>query len=164
MAAPTSWDRRALGKSKGVTSRISQWNKKADEHHQKQLINPFSEWQGASHRDKLSKDDPDYGKPVAGSSTERRGQQAGSHISREIIELCEIISDVGERQRDGTWCIRFGTLFDTYTKISNKLVGMLMRARKQRLIDFEGEMLFQRRDDEVLIHLLVNPFEFEEIN
>lgn len=31
---------------------------------------------------------------------------------------------------------------------------MLLRARKQKIIDFEGEMLFQRRDDEVPIFML----------
>lgn len=31
---------------------------------------------------------------------------------------------------------------------------MLMRARKHGLLTFEGEMLFQRRDDHVLVELL----------
>ena len=34
---------------------------------------------------------------------------------------------------------------------------MLLRARKQNLVDFEGEMLFQRRDDNVVITLLRMP-------
>lgn len=41
-----------------------------------------------------------------------------------------------------------------YASINNKLVGLLLRARKQKIIDFEGEMLFQRRDDEVPIFML----------
>ena len=53
--------------------------------------------------------------------------------------------------------IRFGHLFEAYTKISNKVVGMLLRARKQGLVVFEGEMLYQRRDDDVLITCLRVP-------
>jgi thiamine kinase-like enzyme len=30
-----------------------------------------------------------------------------------------------------------------YTSISNKVVGVLLRARKHKLVDFEGETLFQ---------------------
>lgn len=38
--------------------------------------------------------------------------------------------------------------------INDKLVGLLLRARKHKFVDFEGEILFQRRDDDVLIFLL----------
>jgi len=42
---------------------------------------------------------------------------------------------------------------------------MLLRARKQGLIQFEGEMLFQRRDDHVTIHLMALPEQLiEQIN
>ena len=140
-----------------LSSKVSLWQKRADEHQEKQLINPFSSWEGASHRAKLDKNDPNYGKPVEGSSTERRGRQAGDHISGEIVELCRVIAELGQRQSDNTFVITFGVLFDAYTKISNKLVGMLMRARKQHLVEFEGEMLFQRRDDHVVIRCLRVP-------
>ena len=63
-----------------------------------------------------------------------------------------------ERQTDnsGSVChaITFGRLFDVYSNISNKLVGILMRARKQGIVDFEGEMLWQRRDDHVIITMM----------
>jgi hypothetical protein len=49
--------------------------------------------------------------------------------------------------------IEFGKLFQIYTKISNKLVGMLLRARKYKLLNFDGEMLYQGRDDATLITL-----------
>lgn len=35
-----------------------------------------------------------------------------------------------------------------------QLVGMLIRARKYKLVDFEGEMLYQRQDDHKIIRLL----------
>ncbi|EJW74283.1 hypothetical protein WUBG_14810, partial [Wuchereria bancrofti] len=34
------------------------------------------------------------------------------------------------------------------------LVGMLIQARKYELADFEGEMLYQRQDDDKIIRLL----------
>lgn len=48
-------------------------------------------------------------------------------------------------------------LFDRYIRISDKVVGILMRARKHGLVDFEGEMLWQGRDDHVVITLLSEP-------
>lgn len=41
-----------------------------------------------------------------------------------------------------------------YVHISDKVVGLLLRARKHKLVDFEGEILFQRRDDNVPIVML----------
>lgn len=34
-------------------------------------------------------------------------------------------------------------MLQIYTVINDKLVGILLRARKYKLLDFEGEMLFQ---------------------
>jgi len=42
-----------------------------------------------------------------------------------------------------------------------QVVGILMRARRQGFVDFEGEMLFQRRDDHVVIRLVKSPDELE---
>ena len=99
----------------------------------------------------------EYGRPVAGSKTEARGKYAGAHISQEVKALCNVILQMGDEQPDGTVAVTFGRLFERYTRISNKVVGMLLRARKQNLVDFEGEMLFQRRDDNVVITLLHMP-------
>jgi hypothetical protein len=41
-----------------------------------------------------------------------------------------------------------------------QVVGMLIRARKYGLVDFEGEMLYQRQDDQKIITLL---YPLEEI-
>lgn len=140
-----------------LTDRVKIWQKRADEHKEKQLINPFSDWEGASHRQQLSKDDKDYGRPVVGSKSEFRGKQAGELISREVIELCYVIKDLGKRNEDGRLTITFGELFDAYLTISNKLVGTLIRARKHKFVQFEGEMLFQGRDESKVITLHVLP-------
>uniref|UniRef100_A0A670HY17 Actin-binding Rho-activating protein n=1 Tax=Podarcis muralis TaxID=64176 RepID=A0A670HY17_PODMU len=72
----------------------------------------------------------------------------------EVEELCLVISSVGERGQDGQVRITFKQLFDRYVTISNKVVGVLLRARKHGLVDFEGEMLWQGKDDDVVITLL----------
>lgn len=136
------------------------WQKWSDERQEYQKHNPFS------HDARPSvvvpqRGQDDYGRPLQGSMTEQRGKDAHTHISREVQELCEAIKSIGEtRYRAGKGIggrvitVEFGKLFEHYVTISNKLVGVLLRARKQRLVDFEGEMLWQGQDDRVLITLL----------
>ena len=50
----------------------------------------------------------------------------------------------------------FGEIFNIYQKISNKVVGILARARKNRLVHFEGETLWQGKNDETNVTLLRN--------
>lgn len=137
-----------------LSTRVAIFNQRANEHKKKQLTNPFSNWDGASHRVALNRDDPNYGTPVQGSKTDYRGKKAGELVSSEVRALCDMIWEFGEKNPDGTAWVKFGELFEIYTRISNKLVGMLIRARKHGLLKFEGEMLFQRRDDHVIIELL----------
>lgn len=131
------------------------WQRWSSEHQEYQKHNPFS------HNTRPSTVVPprggdEYGKPLQGSLTEQRGKDAHTHISREVQELCEVIRSIGESGgSDGkVITVRFGKLFEHYVTISNKLVGILLRARKQRLVDFEGEMLWQGKDDHVVITLL----------
>jgi hypothetical protein len=140
------------GKDHYLDSKISVWQKRADEHREKQMSNPFSEWNDDPTKIcRIDKNDPNYGRPLPGSLTEKRGQLADKHINAEIAELCHIIVELGTLEADGTTTIRFGRLFDAYTRVSTNLVGMLVRARKRGLVQFEGEMLYQRRDDDVII-------------
>ncbi len=55
--------------------------------------------------------------------------------------------------------LTFGELFRIYVVVSNKLVGVLLRARKHGLVDFEGETLFQGRDDHKVVTLRKEPDE-----
>lgn len=61
------------------------------------------------------------------------------------MELCEIINHDGTPCRDhpDVIAITFGDLFNIYTYVNDKVVGLLLRARKQKLVEFEGECLFQ---------------------
>lgn len=124
---------------------------------QKEVTLFSSDWDGLSHMQSVHGNDPNYGRPMAGSRTEFRGKQAGIHISNEVVALCRTIYELGMQQPDGSVGVPFGLLFEAYTKISSKLVGMLLRARRQNLVAFEGEMLYQRRDDDVIIRLLQMP-------
>ena len=67
----------------------------------------------------------------------------------------KIIKHYGKKA-DNTdeYTVEFKTLFSVYNKISNKLVGLLIRCRKYGYVDFAGECLFQGRDDNVIIKLL----------
>ncbi|KAE9541173.1 hypothetical protein AGLY_004418 [Aphis glycines] len=147
---------------------VSKFNQQADSHSKSQSLNPFSEQfeQSRSPSPRFSREE--YGKPIAGSKTDLRGRKAKSHICREILELCTVIHDVGTyntKKRDpddedehciddGTIIVSFGELFQIYTKISDKVVGLLIAAKRRGFVYFDREILFQRRDDDVLIALL----------
>ncbi|XP_001947253.1 uncharacterized protein LOC100164229 [Acyrthosiphon pisum] len=146
---------------------VSKFNQQADSHSKSQSLNPFSEQfeQSRSPSPRFSREE--YGKPIAGSKTDLRGRKAKTHICREILELCTVIHDVGtyntkkrdpddedEPIDDGTIIVSFGELFQIYTKISDKVVGLLIAAKRRGFVYFDREILFQRRDDDVLIALL----------
>lgn len=75
-------------------------------------------------------------------------------IANEIKLLTEIIQKHGtmnEESDNKEVTIKFKELFELYKVISSKVVGLLLRARKHGLVRFEGEMLYQGRDDNVII-------------
>ncbi|XP_023306344.2 uncharacterized protein LOC111688086 isoform X1 [Lucilia cuprina] len=138
-----------------LSSKVAMFNQHVNQHKQSQLLNPFSNPDGrSSPKPTFSKDE--YGKPLAGSLTEMRGQKANIHVLKEMLELCQIIDSEGYDVKDepSMRVIPFGELFNIYNYISDKVVGILLRARKHKLVEFEGEMLFQRRDDDVPIFLI----------
>ena len=158
------------------------WQQRIDNHQVDRLINPFSEfwgndrdkyrdvlqnakavWKGADKRTKLTKADDKYGRPVEGTLTEYRGQKAKNFIANNIIECCDTIRTIGVQKCDGTWEVSFGALFRAYERINDKVVGLLVRARRHGLLDFPGEMLYQRQDDNVIIKLFKVPT-VEELN
>ncbi|XP_043228423.1 uncharacterized protein LOC122384770 [Amphibalanus amphitrite] len=138
-----------------VGAKMSMFDQRAKEHRDSQMINPFSEWGGAGTRRKLSREDPNYGRPVEGSKTAERGRLAQIQMIGDMVELCDMIYDCGIRSKDGRAAISFGDAFRLYSSINDKVVGLLMRGRKHKILDFEGEMLFQGRDDHKMIELLL---------
>ncbi|XP_037108326.1 actin-binding Rho-activating protein isoform X1 [Syngnathus acus] len=132
------------------------WQRWSEEHAESQKLNPFSE--DFDHHYAMSrclrKGDSGYGRPKEGSKTAERGERAHKHIHREMEEMVWIIRDMGFRDRQGRAIITFGRLFERYVKISDKVVGILLRCRKHKMLDFEGEMLWQGQDDHVLITVM----------
>ncbi|XP_029990343.1 actin-binding Rho-activating protein [Sphaeramia orbicularis] len=133
----------------------SRWQQWSDQHMEGQKLNPFSEEFDYDYAmsQRLRKGDDGYGRPKDGSKTAQRGDRAQKHIHREMEEMVWIIRDMGFKDKQGRTIISFGRLFDRYVKISDKVVGILLRCRKHKMLDFEGEMLWQGRDDDVIITL-----------
>lgn len=136
---------------------MNKWQTFADEHVEGQKLNPFSEDFDYNHAMtvKLHKGQLGYGYPKEGSKTAQRAERAKKHIHREMEEMCYIIRNMGQMDKEGHIYVTFGRLFDHYVKISDKVVGILLRCRKHKMVDFEGEMLWQGQDDYVKIRLLI---------
>ncbi|OXB80729.1 UNVERIFIED_CONTAM: hypothetical protein H355_013522 [Colinus virginianus] len=147
---------KAQRKYSPVSSLKNRWQEWADQHVAMQKLNPFSEEfdHELAMATRLHKGDEGYGRPKEGTKTAERAKRAEAHIHREIRDLCFIIETMAKPRRDGKIQVTFGELFERYVRISDKVVGILMRARKHGLVDFEGEMLWQGRDDNVVITLL----------
>ena len=98
-------------------------------------------------------------RPKPGSLTEFRGMKANIQVYQEMIDLCAIIETEGSPVEGEPELrqILFGELFQIYVHINDKVVGLLLRARKHELLTFEGEVLFQKFHDDVPIYLL-RPF------
>ncbi|XP_040890824.1 actin-binding Rho-activating protein [Toxotes jaculatrix] len=133
----------------------SRWQQWSEQHMEGQKLNPFSEEFDFEYAmaQRLRKGDSGYGRPKDGSKTAERGDRAQKHIHREMEEMVWIIKDMGFKDKEGRTIITFGRLFDRYVKISDKVVGILLRCRKHKMLDFEGEMLWKGQDDDVIITL-----------
>ncbi|CAG9809725.1 unnamed protein product [Chironomus riparius] len=140
-----------------LSSKVAKFNMKVTEHTSNQLQNPFSGQHNSRSRSPKQFLSPDeYGKPKPGSLTEYRGMKANIQVFQEMIELCSVIHDSGKPVEGEPELrqINFGELFQIYVHINDKVVGLLLRARKHELLTFEGECLFQKFHDHVPIYLL----------
>merc|ERR1712012_1414377 len=95
-----------------------------------------------------------YGKPIPGSASDKRGQEYQRAVTMEVMGLCRIIFNHGFRLGNGHTLMLFKDIFDIYQNISNKVVGILARARKNRLVHFEGETLFQGQRDAINLFVI----------
>ncbi|KAM4705308.1 actin-binding Rho-activating protein [Rhinophrynus dorsalis] len=139
-----------------VRSIKGKWETWSDQHTLNQKLNPFSDEfdHDFAMSTRLQKGDEGYGRPKEGTKTAERASRAEAHIHREMRDMCFIIGTMAKPGRDGKVRVTFGELFDRYVRISDKVVGILLRARKHGMVDFPGEMLWQGRDDHVVITLL----------
>uniref|UniRef100_A0A3B5LXD6 Actin-binding Rho-activating protein n=1 Tax=Xiphophorus couchianus TaxID=32473 RepID=A0A3B5LXD6_9TELE len=148
----------ALSKKHSAVGNLkSRWQNWAVEHTVSQKLNPFSEYfdYDYSMSLRLQKGEEGYGRPKEGTKTAERAKRAEQHIHREIDDMCYVIRTMADPDPDGKTRVTFGQLFDRYVRISDKVVGILMRARKHGKVVFEGEMLWQGQDDGVIITLMV---------
>ncbi|KAJ5068596.1 costars family protein abracl [Anaeramoeba ignava] len=78
------------------------------------------------------------------------------NISEEVELLIKELERLGVKQDDGSYVTTFGEVFhdSRIEQMFESLVGILKAAKKQKAIDFKGEMLFQGVHDKVEIRLL----------
>ncbi|KAM4028475.1 actin-binding Rho-activating protein [Anomaloglossus baeobatrachus] len=164
--ATSSLNNKAVGELKNINKAYKRnspvnnikgkWEKWSGEHVLNQKMNPFSDDfdHDFAMSKRLQKGEDGYGRPKEGTKTAERAMRAEAHIHREMRDLCFIISTMADPGRDGKVRVTFGELFDRYVRISDKVVGILLRARKHGMVDFPGEMLWQGRDDHVIITLV----------
>lgn len=100
--------------------------------------------------------------------TWRRQSKPESDLIRRIVQR-KINTNLFDKTDVSKWNLPFDNFLilnihkQIYTCINDKLVGLLLRARKHKFVEFEGEMLFQRRDDDVPIFMLKTPDEIKEV-
>eukprot|EP00249_Psilotum_nudum_P001739 c14390_g1_i1 orf=130-375(+) len=78
------------------------------------------------------------------------------NVEEEILRLKDEIKRLGLPLPDGSYSVKFGTLFndDKCTNIFEALFGTLKAAKKRKIIMFDGELLLQGVHDDVDIFLL----------
>ncbi|KAH8372428.1 hypothetical protein KR093_011587, partial [Drosophila rubida] len=140
-----------------VLSRITLFNEHVKQHQQWQRINPFSHY-SVKDMPKRCFLKEQYGTAPPGSLSEQRALQAQVISLQEILQLCELINEKCTASDGTEVSLPFGQLFELYNHISDKLLGTLLCARRHKYVDFEGETLFQGRDDAKHVRLL-RPFE-----
>ena len=165
---PKSSEETELSSSKNVDTRQESdshvagkkalWQKKADSHKQTQSKNPFREGGAKETAGAAPKPgDSTYGKPgtcnivitftdiyllisfsVEGTLTAERAAKAADWVTQEINKLISVIERIGSVNGDGKTFVCFGPLFYAYQDISDTLVGIMMRAKKRKLISYPG--------------------------
>uniref|UniRef100_A0A674AAP3 Actin-binding Rho-activating protein n=2 Tax=Salmo trutta TaxID=8032 RepID=A0A674AAP3_SALTR len=135
----------------------SRWQNWSSMHTVNQKLNPFSDDFDYEYSMslRLRKGEEGYGRPKEGTKTAERARRAEQHIHGEIADMCYVIRTMNDPDPDGKTRVTFRELFDRYVRISDKVVGILLRARRHGKVAFKGEMLWQGQDDGVIITLLV---------
>jgi len=96
-----------------------------------------------------------YGHPKENSMSAARAEKAQQWIEKEIEKLMQQIHTVGSKDHHtGEVTVTFGHLFYHYQDVSDTLVGILLRAKKRKLIEYDGHMMFQGKHDHVVIKVV----------
>lgn len=148
----------ALSKKYSAVGNLkSRWQNWSSTNTVNQKLNPFSEDFDYEYSMslRLRKGEEGYGRPKEGTKTAERARRAEQHIHGEIADMCYVIRTMNDPDPDGKTRVTFRELFDRYVRVSDKVVGILLRAKRHGKVAFEEEMLWQGQDDGVIITLLV---------
>jgi len=64
------------------------------------------------------------------------------------------IKRLGKQKEDGSVVVTFRELFEGTDGVFEALLGTLRTAKRHKIVSFDGEVLFQGKDDHVAIVLL----------
>uniref|UniRef100_A0A674DD92 Actin binding Rho activating protein b n=1 Tax=Salmo trutta TaxID=8032 RepID=A0A674DD92_SALTR len=134
----------ALSKKYSAVGNLkSRWQNWSSTNTVNQKLNPFSE-------------DFDYEYSMSlRLHKAKRARRAEQHIHGEIADMCYVIRTMNDPDPDWKTRVTFRELFDRYLRVSDKVVGILLRAKRHGKVAFEEEMLWQGQDNGVIITLLV---------
>lgn len=135
----------------------NRWKNFCDKHQEMMANNVFhDDYKGPG--DMTKEGNANWGVPTG--KTLERGMKAHAHIENEIQYLLDMIMSMASFcPKEKKAYVTFKQIFDRYVRISDKVVGILMRAKKRKLVTFESEMLWQGRDDHVKIYVLKDKLE-----
>lgn len=91
---------------------------------------------------------------VKSEESKHRAMLAAHWIDKEIRKLIAQIKEHGSVNAKGQHVVSYGRLFEMTFQQFEALSGTLRTARKQQVVHFEGEVLFQGVSDHVQITLL----------
>ena len=83
------------------------------------------------------------------------------HVIEEVKLLITEMQRLGTPNADGNISVKFGALFadNRCANIFEALIGTLRAAKKRKVVDFKGQMLFQGVHDNVDIVLIDDSFQ-----
>ncbi|XP_052327791.1 actin binding Rho activating protein b [Oncorhynchus keta] len=142
----------ALSKKYSAVGNLkSRWQNWSSTNTVNQKLNPFSEDFDYEYSMslRLHKGEEGYGRPKEDTKTNSRTCHG------EIADMCYVIRTMNDPDPDGKTHVTFRELFDRYVRVSDKVVGILLRVKRHGKVAFEGEMLWQGQDDGVIITLSV---------
>jgi hypothetical protein len=144
------------GKSSKAAAMAAMFNKNQAAADEESKSNPFSKAFDPNAKGP-KKGEAGYGRAKEGTEADRRAKAAQAWVDQQIDQMIVHIRAGPARDKQGRATVTFGEIFEAYADVSDTLVGILLRARKRKRLDFVGDMLFQGMSDKVVITVLDAP-------
>ncbi len=77
-------------------------------------------------------------------------------IESDINILIEKIKEIGTKQSDGSIDVTFGSLYEATVDVLEALNGTLRSAKRNKIIDYKGQMLLKGPNDKDIVKLFSN--------